>query len=95
MNYSTTLLDAMIERQKLPSDNRAAQLLGLTRGAICNVRAGRRNLSPDQILKAAKLAGIRPEVALLRATSESIEDLEMRHYLEKITEEIQGVREAS
>lgn len=95
MSYSITLLDAMIDAQKLPSDNQAAILLGITRGAICNVRAGRRKLSPDQVLKAAKLAGIPPEIALLRATSEAIEDLDMRYYLQKKAEEYQEVKEVS
>lgn len=95
MNYSTSLIDAMKEKQKLPSDYKAAQALGITRAMICNVRAGRKNLSPEQVVRAAKFAGIDPRIALIRRYQETIEDLETRHYLEEIEQGIQGVKEVS
>lgn len=95
MNYSTRLIDAMKDKQKLPSDNQAAKLIGITRAMICNVRAGRKNLSPEQVVKTAKLAGIDPGLALLRRYQETIEDLETRHELSKIEEEIQELRSVS
>jgi plasmid maintenance system antidote protein VapI len=95
MNYSECLIDALRDKQKLPSDYKAAEVLGITRQMVSNIRAGRRNLSPEQTVRAAKLAGIDPGIALLRRFEETIDDLETRHYLEKITEEIQEVRAVS
>ncbi|SIQ24597.1 hypothetical protein [Marinobacterium stanieri] len=95
MNYSERLIDAMKEAQELPSDYKAAQLLGITRQMVSNIRAGRRNLSPEQTLKAAKLAGIDPGIALLRRYQETIDDLETRHEISKIEEEIQELRTVS
>ena len=95
MNYSTHLIDAMKEAQNLPSDNQAAKKIGITRGNLSNIRAGRRNLTPEQTVTAAKLAGIDPGIALLRRFQETIEDLETRHELKKIEQEIQEVRTAS
>jgi plasmid maintenance system antidote protein VapI len=85
----------MKERQGLPSDNQAAEKIGITRGNLSNIRSGRRNLTPEQTVRAAKLAGIDPGIALLRRFEETIDDLETRHYLEKITEQIQEVRAVS
>ncbi|QSR35206.1 hypothetical protein CFI10_09385 [Marinobacterium iners] len=95
MTYSARLIDAMKERQGIPSDNQAAEKIGITRGNLSNIRSGRRNLTPEQTVRAAKLAGIDPGIALLRRFEETIDDLETRHYLEKITEEIQEVRAVS
>ncbi len=95
MNYSERLIDALREKQNLPSDYKAAQALGITRQMVSNIRAGRRNLSPEQTVMAAEMAGIDPKIALVRRYQETIDDLKTRQYLEEIAEGIQGVREAS
>jgi plasmid maintenance system antidote protein VapI len=95
MNYSTDLIDAMKTAQNLTSDYKAAQVLGITRGMICNIRAGRRHLAPEQIVKAAELAGIDPKLALMRRYKETIDDLKTRLYVEEIEEQIQGLKDAS
>ncbi len=95
MTYSAILIDAMKERQGIPSDNQAAQRIGIPRGHLSNIRAGRRHLTPNQIVTVAELAEIDPGIALLRRYQETIEDLETRHHLEKIEEEIQEVRAVS
>lgn len=95
MNYSAILIDAMKDKLALPSDNQAASKIGITRGNLSNIRSGRRNLTPEQTVRVAKLAGIDPGLALLRRYQETIEDLETRHELSKIEEEIQELRSVS
>jgi transcriptional regulator with XRE-family HTH domain len=95
MNYSTVLIDAVKEKLNLPSDNQAAKAIGIERTFLSNIRAGRRNLPPEQIVIAAELAGIDPGIALLRRYKETIDDFKVRAHLEKIEEEIQGLKDAS
>lgn len=95
MNYSAHLIDAMKKALDIPSDNQAAAKIGITRGNLSNIRSGRRNLTPEQTVRTAELAGIDPKIALVRRYQETIEDLKTRQYLEEIAEGIQGLREVS
>ncbi|WP_027855005.1 hypothetical protein [Marinobacterium litorale] len=88
MGYSIILVDAMKEAQGIPSDYKAAQALEVSRQFISAVRAGRKNLAPEQIVRAAKLAGIDPGVALMRRFKETIEDLETRQVMEEMEKKI-------
>ena len=83
MSYSNDLINAMKKEQKIPSDNQAAAILGLSRSTISNIRAGRNNLSPESTIKAAKLANIDIGIALVSLFEETIKDLETRQYAEK------------
>jgi plasmid maintenance system antidote protein VapI len=95
MTYSCTLIDAVKKAENLPSDNKAAERLGLSRQFISNIRNERKNLSPEQALIAAEIAGINPKIALLRLLRETIKNLEVRHCLEELEEEYQRLKDAS
>ncbi len=49
------------------SDYKLAKLLGVSTGAVCDWRAGRRSCAPEDWALLAHVAGLDPEEALIRA----------------------------
>jgi len=48
------------EKKKILSDNKAAEMLGVSRGYISNIRRGQKDISPKIIARMARIAG--PEI---------------------------------
>jgi transcriptional regulator with XRE-family HTH domain len=88
MTYSTSLINAVKASNNECSDYKVAQLLGVSRQLISNIRKGRRNLSEELTIKAAILSNEDPKIALIRKNKET-ENPEVRQYWEEIEQRIQ------
>jgi predicted transcriptional regulator len=63
------------EKHGLDSDYKAAQLLGVTRGALSNYKVGRRlSLDETSAVKVAELLGEKPEAILLDQYAETVKE---------------------
>lgn len=72
------LLDAIRERQKLPSDYAAAAMLGLTRSQVSRYRNGKDFMGDEVAQRAADLIGLDPAVTIAQMHAERAADPKMR-----------------
>jgi plasmid maintenance system antidote protein VapI len=88
MNYSQTLLTSLKAAQDVTSDNKLALMLGCTRQHISLIKKGKCGLSETMVIRAAEMAGINPELALISLLEDRAESDEMREVLSGIKEKI-------
>lgn len=88
MNFSQSLLTSVRATQGKASDADIAELLGCTRQHIGLIKKGKSGLSGNMVIKAAKIAGIDPKIALLSLLEDRAESDEMLFLLKEIKEGI-------
>ena len=88
MTYSQTLLTELKASKDGISDYRVAQILNCTRQHISRIKNGEKGMSESMVVRAAKMAGLDPEDALLKLLVDRAESEEIRQILERIGEKI-------
>jgi|GEM_PF-6836129 len=77
MNTTNQVLDRLQKELSLPSGYAISKVLGITRTAVYDYRANKRNLSDEVAIKAAKLLKIDPKELLINLHKERAQtDLE-------------------
>ena len=82
---STAWIDRLISEKNLASDNQAAKLIGLTRGAISHHRQGIvTTLKEESCLQLAEALGIDPAIVLMDQAAERAKTPALRKQFERL-----------
>lgn len=90
-NYSYWLIEKLKEKKGIKTDtSAAAEIEGMNQGNIANIKAGKRQLTPEQALHIAEECGLDIGEVLVRLDMEKTKSEAVRNALSSVLKRIAG-----